>query len=49
MQETDWFAPVRGALVVLADDGGSRAAMTASWLAQMGWDGTHGFTVLTLW
>jgi len=24
--------------VVLADDGGGRAAMTASWLAQMGWD-----------
>jgi rhodanese-related sulfurtransferase len=38
VQETDWFAPVRGALVVLADDGGGRAAMTASWLAQMGWD-----------
>lgn len=38
VQETDWFAPVRGALVVLADDGGGRAAMTASWLAQMGWE-----------
>ncbi len=38
VQETDWFAPVRGALVVLAGDGGGRAAMTASWLAQMGWD-----------
>jgi rhodanese-related sulfurtransferase len=37
VQETDWFAPVRGALVVLAGDGGGRAAMTASWLAQMGW------------
>jgi rhodanese-related sulfurtransferase len=37
VQETDWFAPVRGALMVLADDAGSRAAMTASWLAQMGW------------
>ena len=36
VQETDWFAPVRGALVVLADDGGGRAAMTGSWLAQMG-------------
>jgi len=36
-QETDWFAPVRGALVVLADDDGGRAAMTGSWLAQMGW------------
>jgi len=38
VQETDQFAPVRGALVVLAGDGGGRAAMTASWLAQMGWE-----------
>jgi len=38
VQETDWFAPVRGALIVLADDDGGRAAMTGSWLAQMGWD-----------
>jgi len=38
VQETDWYAPVRGALVVLDGDGGGRAAMTASWLAQMGWD-----------
>ncbi len=38
VQETDWFAPVRGALVVLAGDGAGRAASTASWLAQMGWD-----------
>jgi rhodanese-related sulfurtransferase len=38
VQETDWYAPVRGALIILADDGGGRAAMTASWLAQMGWD-----------
>ena len=38
VQETDWFAPVRGALVVLADDEGGRAAITGSWLAQMGWD-----------
>jgi rhodanese-related sulfurtransferase len=37
VQETDWFAPVRGATVVLADDGGGRAATTASWLAQMNW------------
>jgi rhodanese-related sulfurtransferase len=36
VQETDWFAPVRGALVVLADDNSGRAAMTGSWLAQMG-------------
>jgi rhodanese-related sulfurtransferase len=38
VQETDAFAPVRGARVVLADDDGVRANMTASWLAQMGWD-----------
>jgi rhodanese-related sulfurtransferase len=38
VQETDRYAPVRGALVVLADDGHGRAAMTASWLAQMNWD-----------
>jgi rhodanese-related sulfurtransferase len=38
VQETDMFAPVRGARVVLADDKGARADMTASWLAQMGWD-----------
>jgi rhodanese-related sulfurtransferase len=38
VQETDVHAPVRGALVVLYDDAGVRADMTASWLAQMGWD-----------
>src|ERR1700733_2111893 len=38
VQETDLYAPVRGALIILDDDGGGRAAMTASWLAQMGWD-----------
>jgi rhodanese-related sulfurtransferase len=37
VQETDWYAPVRGALIILDDDGGGRAAMTGSWLAQMGW------------
>lgn len=36
VQETDHHAPVRGARVVLADDLGIRADMTASWLAQMG-------------
>ncbi|SMG50398.1 rhodanese homology domain-containing protein [Paraburkholderia susongensis] len=35
VQETDMFAPVRGARVVLFDDDGVRANMTASWLAQM--------------
>jgi rhodanese-related sulfurtransferase len=38
VQETDAFAPVRGAVIALADDHGGRAAMTASWLAQMGWE-----------
>ncbi len=37
VQETDMAAPVRGARIVLADDKGVRADMTASWLAQMGW------------
>ncbi|WP_248960878.1 rhodanese homology domain-containing protein [Sphaerisporangium perillae] len=38
VQETDHYAPVRGARIVLVDDDGVRAAMTGSWLAQMGWD-----------
>lgn len=38
VQETDVSAPVRGARLVLVDDDGVRADMTASWLAQMGWD-----------
>jgi rhodanese-related sulfurtransferase len=38
VQETDHCCPVRGARIVLADDDGVRADMTASWLAQMGWD-----------
>jgi rhodanese-related sulfurtransferase len=38
VQEIDTFAPVRGAQIVLADPLGTRADMTASWLAQMGWD-----------
>jgi rhodanese-related sulfurtransferase len=38
VQETDVFAPVRGARIVLWDAGTVRADMTASWLAQMGWD-----------
>ena len=37
VQETDVCAPVRGARLVLNDDDGVRARMTASWLAQMGW------------
>ena len=36
VQETDAFAPVLGSRVVLVDDDGVRATMTASWLEQMG-------------
>ena len=36
VQETDHFAPVRGSRIVLTDDLGPRADMTASWLAQLG-------------
>jgi rhodanese-related sulfurtransferase len=38
VQETDVFAPVRGARIVLAGDATGRAELTGSWLAQMGWD-----------
>lgn len=42
VQATDEHVAVRGARIVLADDpaggGGPRADMTASWLAQLGWD-----------
>ncbi|BBQ00379.1 thiosulfate sulfurtransferase [Burkholderia sp. SFA1] len=38
VQETEMFVPVRGARVVLFDDDGVRANMTASWLAQMNID-----------
>jgi rhodanese-related sulfurtransferase len=38
VQETDSFAPVRGARIVLSDPLGARADMTASWLAQMAWE-----------
>ena len=38
VQEIDMAAPVRGARILLSDDKGVRADMTASWLAQMGWE-----------
>ncbi|MFT4090186.1 MAG: rhodanese-like domain-containing protein [Asticcacaulis sp.] len=38
VQETDHYAPVRGARIVLTDDIGPRADMSASWLSQMGWE-----------
>jgi rhodanese-related sulfurtransferase len=38
VQATDEWVGVRGARLVLFDDDGVRARMTASWLRQMGWD-----------
>jgi len=38
VQATDEWVGVRGARLVLYDDDGVRARMTASWLVQMGWD-----------
>jgi rhodanese-related sulfurtransferase len=38
VQETDHYVGVRGARIVLYDNDGVRASMTASWLAQMGWE-----------
>ncbi len=37
VQETDYHIATWGARVVLTDDNGIRATMTASWLKQMGW------------
>jgi rhodanese-related sulfurtransferase len=38
VQEIDMAAPVRGSRILLSDNMGVRADMTASWLAQMGWE-----------
>lgn len=38
VQEIDMAAPVRGARILLTDNRTVRADMTASWLAQMGWE-----------
>lgn len=38
VQATDEWIGVRGGRIVLHDDDGVRARMTASWLYQMGWD-----------
>jgi rhodanese-related sulfurtransferase len=38
VQAIDRWAATRGARVVLVDDNGTRAVMTAHWLKQMGWD-----------
>jgi rhodanese-related sulfurtransferase len=37
VQETDSHLAIWGARIVLVDDNGVRATMTASWLKQMGW------------
>jgi rhodanese-related sulfurtransferase len=37
VQETDYHIATWGARIVLVDDNGIRATMTASWLKQMGW------------
>lgn len=38
VQETDHYAAVRGARIVLLDNQLTRAHMTGSWLSQMNWD-----------
>lgn len=37
VQATDQYVGIRGARLVLIDDDGVRATMSASWLVQMGW------------
>ncbi|MDH4249048.1 MAG: rhodanese-like domain-containing protein [Deltaproteobacteria bacterium] len=41
VQATDLYVATRNARLVLVDDTGVRARMTASWLRQMGWRDTH--------
>ncbi len=41
VQATDEYVAVRNARLVLADDIGVRAIMTASWLIQMGWSSVY--------
>jgi rhodanese-related sulfurtransferase len=41
VQTTDAFAATRNARIVLIDDHGVRATMTASWLIQMGWQDVY--------
>jgi len=38
VQAIDRWVGIRGARLVLVDDSGARAVMTAHWLQQMGWD-----------
>ncbi|MGD2140185.1 MAG: rhodanese-like domain-containing protein [Burkholderiales bacterium] len=41
VQATDEYVATRHARIVLVDNDGVRATMTASWLKQMGWDDVH--------
>ncbi|MEZ5557050.1 MAG: rhodanese-like domain-containing protein [Pseudomonadales bacterium] len=41
VQATDEYVAVKNARLVLADDAGVRATMTASWLIQMGWQDVY--------
>ncbi|MGB5756417.1 MAG: rhodanese-like domain-containing protein, partial [Acidimicrobiales bacterium] len=41
VQATDEFVATRNARLVLVDDDGVRATMTASWLRQLGWPDVH--------
>ncbi|NQU61522.1 MAG: thiosulfate sulfurtransferase [Rhodospirillales bacterium] len=41
VQATDRYVAVRGARLVLVDDNGVRATMSASWLNQLGWTDVH--------
>ena len=38
VQETETWAATLGGRIVLCDDNGVRASMTAAWLVQMGWE-----------
>jgi rhodanese-related sulfurtransferase len=44
VQATDEYVATRNARIVLVDDCGVRASMTASWLKQMGWDEVYVLT-----
>ncbi len=41
VQATDYYVGVRNARIIVMDNDGVRATMTASWLVQMGWTDVH--------
>lgn len=41
VQATDYYVGVRNGRIVVTDNDGVRATMTASWLVQMGWSDVH--------